>query len=208
MLTAFLDPALQWSDIDWLRSITKMPIVLKGIQTGEDAVLAYEKGVAGIIVTNHGGRQLDYCRSGLECLEEVIDALRAKYGPGYRDNFDVFVDGGIRRGNDIFKALALGAVGVGLGRAFIYGLAAYGQEGVEKCIQILRDEFTLVMRLMGCRNLGEIKREMIITKDLATHTTSVGSVLGLHDTNYRPILNVQDSYEKAGLGITGAASRL
>ncbi len=135
----------------------------------------------------------------------MVTALEGKFGPDYTKKFDVFVDGGIRRGNDIFKALALGAKGVGLGRAFIYGLAAYGQEGVEKCIQILRDEFTLVMRLMGCRSLGEIKREMIITKDLSTHMTTVGNVLGLHDNNYRPILNVQDSYDKAGLGV-GAAT--
>jgi isopentenyl diphosphate isomerase/L-lactate dehydrogenase-like FMN-dependent dehydrogenase len=114
-----------------------VPIILKGISTAEDAVLAYEAGVQGIVLSNHGGRQLDTARSGLEVLVEVVAALKARgYYPDPK--FEIFVDGGVRRASDVLKAIALGAKAVGVGRAFLYAFCAYGQEGVERAIQIFR----------------------------------------------------------------------
>jgi L-lactate dehydrogenase (cytochrome) len=106
LLTTFIDPSLCWDDVAWFRSITKMKIVLKGLATAEDAVKAYEHGIDGIVVSNHGGRQLDFARSGIEILPEVMAALRER---NIADKMEVYVDGGVRRGTDIFKALALGA---------------------------------------------------------------------------------------------------
>ena len=114
-----------------------MPIIIKGVATAEDAIIAYEAGVQGIVLSNHGGRQLDTARSGLEILVEVTDAMKLRgYFPS--PHFDIFIDGGVRRGSDVLKALALGAKAVGVGRAFLYAFCAYGQEGVEKAIQIFR----------------------------------------------------------------------
>ncbi len=114
-----------------------VPIILKGIATAEDAILAYEAGVQGIVLSNHGGRQLDTARSGLEVLVEVVAALKARgYYPDPK--FEIFVDGGVRRASDVLKAIALGAKAVGVGRAFLYAFCAYGQEGVERAIQIFR----------------------------------------------------------------------
>merc|ERR1712113_523875 len=112
-------------------------------------------GLQGLVCSNHGGRQLDTCRSGIEVLPEVMDALR-KAGADL-DKFKVFVDGGVRRGADIFKAIALGATAVGIGRPTIYSLASYGREGVEKMLQILKDELEMVMRLAGTPNIQDIK---------------------------------------------------
>ena len=160
-LTSFIDPSLNWDDVPWILSLTKLPVMLKGVQTKEDAFLAYESGVAGIVVSNHGGRQLDYCRSGLECLHEIMTAM-GKYPDWKRaydsGRFEVFVDGGVRRGADVFKALALGAKMVGLGRPFIYGLAAYGEAGVRKVVQCIEEELFVVMRLMGTRTLSDLQR--------------------------------------------------
>ncbi|ORY38183.1 FMN-dependent alpha-hydroxy acid dehydrogenase [Rhizoclosmatium globosum] len=117
-ISSFIDATLSWPDIEWLGSITTMPIVLKGIQTGQDAVrAAYLPCVKGIVVSNHGGRQLDTCRSGIQILPEVVAALKSV---GLRDRLEIFLDGGVRRGADIFKALALGAKGVGIGRPSLY----------------------------------------------------------------------------------------
>ena len=114
-----------------------MPIILKGIGCAEDAVLAYEAGVQGIVLSNHGGRQLDTARSGIEVLVEVVQALRLRgYYPDPK--FEIYVDGGVRRASDVLKAIALGATAVGVGRPFLYAFCAYGQEGVEKAIQIFR----------------------------------------------------------------------
>ena len=127
-----------------------VPIILKGISTAEDAILAYEAGVQGIVLSNHGGRQLDTARSGLEVLVEVVAALKAK---GYHPDpkFEIYVDGGVRRASDVLKAIALGAKAVGVGRAFLYAFCAYGQEGVERAIQIFRVSQLLARRYkMGC----------------------------------------------------------
>jgi len=166
-ISSFLDPSLNWKDLPWIRSITNMPIILKGIQTGEDAVRSYEAGMDGIVVSNHGGRQLDFTRSGIEMLVEVMDALHEINAD--LDKFTVLVDGGFRRGSDIFKALALGAKGIGIGRPSLVGMAAYGVEGVDKVLQIFKDELEMHMRLMGTPSVADMKRDMVITKNLGDH---------------------------------------
>lgn len=177
-ISSFIDPSLSWEDIEWFKSLTNMPIVLKGIQTGEDAVLAAKSGVSGIVISNHGGRQLgmfhilsliDTSRSGIEVLEEAMSALAVE---GLDNSIEVFVDGGFRRGTDIFKALALGAKAVGIGRPFLYAMAGYGQPGVEKAIDILEEELVICMRLMGCTSLNQIKRQMVTTSGLNSHAGS------------------------------------
>ena len=131
-ISSFIDPGLCWDDIDWFKSITNMPIILKGVQRAEDALKAVEYGLQGIVLSNHGGRQLDYARSGIEVLVEVMDALKKK---GWQDKLEVYVDGGARRATDIIKAVCLGARGVGIGRPFLYAMSSYGQQGVERAIQ-------------------------------------------------------------------------
>ncbi|RUS14438.1 FMN-dependent dehydrogenase family protein [Endogone sp. FLAS-F59071] len=171
-ITSFIDPGLNWADVAWFQSITRMPIILKGVQTVEDAVLAARHGCQGVVLSNHGGRQLDFAPSGLEILPEVIDALRVQ---GLDKNFEVYVDGGIRRGTDIFKAIALGAKGVGIGRPALYAMSAYGQPGVERMIGLLKDELEMCMRLMGTPSLKYIKREMVDARNLKEHIAPVPS---------------------------------
>jgi L-lactate dehydrogenase (cytochrome) len=168
-LSVNIDPSLCWADITWLRSVTKMPLVLKGIQCGEDAVLAAKHGVQGIVLSNHGGRQLDTARSGIEILPEVVAHLRKA---GLLNKLEIYVDGGVKRGSDIFKALALGAKAVGIGRPVLHALAAFGQPGVERLLQILYDEFILCMRLMGVTSIAQIRPEMAIAESLSFHGTS------------------------------------
>jgi L-lactate dehydrogenase (cytochrome) len=165
-ISTFIDPSLCWEDIKWFQTITRLPIILKGIQCWEDAVMAAELGVAGIVLSNHGGRQLDFAPSGVEILPEVLAELKKA---GYEGKMEVYVDGGIRRGTDIFKALALGASGVGIGRPIIYALASHGQAGVERCIQLLRDELICCMRLMGVPSLDHIRPTHVNARNLLDH---------------------------------------
>ncbi|KAL2930617.1 (S)-2-hydroxy-acid oxidase GLO1 [Bienertia sinuspersici] len=144
-------------DIMWLQTITKLPILLKGVLTAEDARLAVQVGAAGIIVSNHGARQLDYVPATIMALEEVIVKAVQRQIP-------VFMDGGVRRGTDVFKALALGASGVFIGRPVVFSLAVHGQAGVQKVLEMLRDEFELTMALNGCRTVEEITRNYVITE--------------------------------------------
>ncbi|KAG7547049.1 FMN hydroxy acid dehydrogenase domain [Arabidopsis suecica] len=150
-----VDQSLSWKDIKWLQSITSLPILVKGVITAEDARIAVEYGAAGIIVSNHGARQLDYVPATIVALEEVVKAVEGR--------IPVFLDGGVRRGTDVFKALALGASGVFVGRPSLFSLAADGEAGVRKMLQMLRDEFELTMALSGCRSLREISRNHIKT---------------------------------------------
>ncbi|NWW20070.1 HAOX2 oxidase, partial [Falcunculus frontatus] len=136
-----LDPSVTWNDIYWLRSLTRLPIIIKGILTREDAELAVRHGVQGIIVSNHGGRQLDEGPATIDALVEVVEAIRGRV--------EVYVDGGIRKGSDVLKALALGAKCVFIGRPALWGLAYKGEEGLQDVLRILQDEFRLSMALAG-----------------------------------------------------------
>ncbi|KAH8553421.1 FMN-dependent dehydrogenase-domain-containing protein [Umbelopsis sp. PMI_123] len=171
-ISSFIDPALSWKDIKWFRSITNMPILLKGVQTAEDAVLAARYGCQGVVLSNHGGRQLDFAPSAIEILPEVMDALKLE---GLDKNFEVYVDGGIRRGTDIFKAIALGAKGVGIGRPALYAMSSYGVDGVVKLIQLLKDELEMVMRLMGTPTIADIKPDMVDIRNIKSHAGSFPS---------------------------------
>jgi isopentenyl diphosphate isomerase/L-lactate dehydrogenase-like FMN-dependent dehydrogenase len=148
------NPAMTWDSVRRLRDVTRMKLVLKGIQTREDAQLCRENGIDGIIVSNHGGRAEETGRSTIECLPEVVSGAGSK--------ITVMIDGGFRRGTDIFKALALGARAVGIGRPYIWGLAAFGQSGVEKVIGLLCAELDLVMRQCGTRSIAEIGRSAVV----------------------------------------------
>ena len=147
---------VQWTDIEWIRKAWGGgPILVKGVSTGEDARRALGEGAAGVIVSNHGGRQLDGSPASLRALPEVVEAVGGRA--------EVLLDGGIRRGSDIVKALCLGAKSVLCGRAYAYGLAAAGQAGVERAIEILRTDFERTMRLVGCESVGELNRSMVQT---------------------------------------------
>ena len=148
-----LDPRLTWKDISWFRSITKLPVLLKGILNPEDALRAVDAGVSGIIVSNHGGRNLDTLPATAEALPRVIDAVAGR--------IPVLVDGGIRRGTDVLKALALGAAAVMIGRPYVYGLAVAGAAGVERAVQILKTELMMAMALVGVRSIEEIDHQAI-----------------------------------------------
>ena len=145
--------ALTWDSVTWLRSLTSLPFLLKGILTAEDAELAVQRGVDGIIVSNHGGRQLDSAVAGIEALPEVVEAVAGRC--------EVYMDGGIRRGTDVLKALALGAKAVLVGRPILWGLAANGTEGVRHVLEILRRELELDMALAGCPTLASINRSLV-----------------------------------------------
>jgi isopentenyl diphosphate isomerase/L-lactate dehydrogenase-like FMN-dependent dehydrogenase len=148
--------AMTWEFVKRLQDSTKMKLVLKGIETGEDAQACVEHGVDGIIVSNHGGRAEESGRGTIECLPEVVAAVAGR--------IPVMIDGGVRRGGDVLKALALGARAVGIGRPYIWGLAAFGQPGVERVLEMLRVELELVMRQCGARSIEEIRRSMVMSK--------------------------------------------
>ncbi|KAG0376405.1 Hydroxyacid oxidase 1 [Mortierella sp. AD032] len=149
-----IDPTLNWSDIAWVRSITKLPIVVKGVLTAEDAKLAADTGVEGILVSNHGGRQLDGVLATIDALPEVLDAVKGR-------NVEVYIDGGVRKGTDVLKALAIGAKAVFLGRPVLWGLAHDGEEGVSLALSLLQQEFELAMALAGCCKIDDINRDHV-----------------------------------------------
>ncbi|XP_057867695.1 peroxisomal (S)-2-hydroxyacid oxidase GLO4 isoform X1 [Cryptomeria japonica] len=151
-----LDSSFTWKDVRWLQSITNLPILMKGILTAEDAELAIQAGAAGIIVSNHGARQLDFSPASITALEEVVHAVRGRA--------PVLLDSGIRRGTDVFKALALGAQAVLVGRPIVFGLAVKGQSGVKKVLDMLYDELELAMSLSGCCSIKDITRSHVQTE--------------------------------------------
>lgn len=150
---SFHDPGMTWDIIPWIRSFSEMKIVLKGIMTAEDAYTALDYQVDGLYISNHGGRQLDSNLSTIECLEEIVTAVN--------NQVPVFIDGGFRRGTDVFKALALGATAVGIGRPYIYGLASHGQVGVEKALDIFQAELVRNMKLAGVVNLDKLNNKYV-----------------------------------------------
>jgi isopentenyl diphosphate isomerase/L-lactate dehydrogenase-like FMN-dependent dehydrogenase len=150
----YIGDTITWDILPWLRSITSLPIVVKGILTAEDAELAIKYGASAIIVSNHGGRQLDGVMPTIEALQEVVAAVDGRC--------EVYMDGGIRRGIDVIKALALGARAVLIGRPVLWGLAVNGQEGVQHVLELLRHELTLSLRLAGCASLVDIQRSLVL----------------------------------------------
>ncbi|KAG2412058.1 cytochrome b2 [Aspergillus terreus] len=162
-ISSFIDPSLSWKDIPWFQSVTKMPIVLKGVQCVEDVLRAVEMGVDGVVLSNHGGRQLEFARSAIEVLAEVMPVLRER---GWENKIEIYIDGGIRRATDMLKALCLGARGVGIGRPFLYAMSAYGQPGVDRAMQLLKDEMEMNMRLIGATTIADLNPSMIDVRGL------------------------------------------
>jgi len=187
-ISSFIDPSLSWKDIPWFLSITKMPIILKGVQRVEDVIRAIEVGVHGVVLSNHGGRQLDFARSGIEILSEVMPVLRER---GWQNKIEIYIDGGVRRATDIIKALCLGATGVGIGRPFLFAMSAYGLPGVDRAMQLLKDEMEMNMRLIGCSSVDQLNPTLVDTKGLSMHSTSVPTdTLGLGA--YDPLVAPQE----------------
>ena len=148
-----LDASLTWRDVEWLRSITRLPVVVKGVLRADDARQAVERGAAAVVVSNHGGRQLDTALATVRALPEVVDAVGGRV--------EVLVDGGVRRGTDVVKALALGARAVLLGRPVLWGLAIGGEAGVAAALATLREELDLAMALCGCPRLSDLTPDLL-----------------------------------------------
>ncbi|KAI0000958.1 FMN-dependent dehydrogenase-domain-containing protein [Russula vinacea] len=189
-ITGFIDPGLKWADIPWFKSITKVPLVLKGVQTWEDALEAYDQNLAGVVLSNHGGRQLDFARSGIEVLVEVVEKFKEKRGIAFpNDRFQLFVDGGVRRATDVLKAVALGALqtlcrfSVGIGRPFLYAFSTYGVDGVDHALQILQDELEMNLRLLGARTIKDVVPAMVDASNIHSHLVAVPHDQ-LYDANY------------------------
>ena len=148
-----LDAGLTWSDLDWLQSITSLPILVKGIVRSDDALRAIQHGAAGIIVSNHGGRQLDTAPATIDVLPAIAETIQ--------NRCPILLDGGIRRGTDVLKALALGADAVLLGRPLLWGLAVGGRHGVEHMLKLITNELDVAMALSGCRTVDDISRDLV-----------------------------------------------
>ena len=144
---------LQWEDFKWIQDAWRGPIVVKGVLTKEDAKRSMDVGASAIVVSNHGGRQLDSAISGMHALPEVLEAVDGR--------IEVLVDGGVRRGGDIVKAVCLGARAVLIGRAYAYGLAAAGEAGVQRALEILRSDLERTMKLLGCKSISELSKSYI-----------------------------------------------
>jgi 4-hydroxymandelate oxidase len=155
-VSSLIDPSLSWRDLAWLRSLTALPLVIKGIVRPDDALRAADLGAAAIVVSNHGGRQLDFSPATLDVLPEIAEALAAA---GHAT--ELLIDGGVRRGTDILKAVALGAKAALVGRPILWGLAADGEAGAARALQILRDELDLAMALAGAPTVADITRDLV-----------------------------------------------
>ncbi|XP_006625995.2 2-Hydroxyacid oxidase 1 isoform X1 [Lepisosteus oculatus] len=152
-VTQAIDPTLKWEDIVWLKKLTTLPVVVKGILRVDDAREALKYGVDGIVVSNHGARQLDCVPATIDVLPEIVEAVGGKV--------EVFLDGGIRRGTDVLKALALGAKAVFIGRPILWGLACQGEKGVSEVLELLREELRLAVALVGCTTVKEIDKSIV-----------------------------------------------
>jgi 4-hydroxymandelate oxidase len=155
---SLLDPGISWKDLEWLCSLTRLPVLVKGIVRADDATRALDLGASGVIVSNHGGRQLDTAPATIEVLPEIARALE---GRNDRDRIALLMDGGIRRGTDVVKALALGADAVLVGRPVLWALSLGGEGGVVAALDHLRGELTTALALCGCRNLDEVTADLI-----------------------------------------------
>jgi 4-hydroxymandelate oxidase len=154
------NPAMDWAFVDQIRKFWQGTFFIKGIDTREDARLCVEHGIDGILVSNHGGRSTETGRATIEALPEVVEEVGSR--------LTVFVDGGFRRGGDVFKGLALGAKAVGIGRPFLWGLGAFGQPGVDRVLEILQADLKLTMGNCGTRTVADITREYVATPDWRT----------------------------------------
>jgi 4-hydroxymandelate oxidase len=152
-ITERLDPALTWKDVAWLRSVTRLPLVIKGVVRADDARRVVESGADALVVSNHGGRQLDGSPPTIEVLARVAEAAVGQC--------EVLVDGGVRRGVDVLKALALGARAVLIGRPVLWGLAVGGEDGVRQVLEMLRSEIDIAMGLAGCPTVAEVTRDLV-----------------------------------------------
>ena len=150
---SLLGSSLNWRDVEWLRGITSLPLVLKGIHRPDDAVRAIEHGAGGIIVSNHGARQLDTAPASIDMLPPIVEAVAGRV--------EVMMDGGVRRGTDVVKALALGARAVLVGRPVLWGLAVGGAEGVSQALSLLREELDLALALCGCSSVADVERSLV-----------------------------------------------
>jgi 4-hydroxymandelate oxidase len=151
-----MSAAFSWEDLDRVRAWTALPVLLKGVLHPEDARLAVERGIDGIIVSNHGGRQFDAVPAALDALPRVADAVNGR--------IPLLLDGGVRRGSDVALALALGATAVGVGRPVLWGLAANGERGVRQVLDLLRDQFDHALALCGGRDLGDLTRDLVVPR--------------------------------------------
>jgi L-lactate dehydrogenase (cytochrome) len=163
---ALEDSAVAWSDLKWIRQLWGGPIIIKGVHTGEDARRAVDEGASALVVSNHGGRQLDGVPASLRSLPEVVAAVNGQ--------IEVLVDGGVRRGSDVVKALCLGARAVLIGRAYIYGLGAAGEPGVTRALEILRADIVRTMKLLGVSSIAELNRSYL--ESAAPWFSKAGSV--------------------------------
>ena len=148
-----LERSLTWKDVEWLASVWDGPLVIKGLQSVDDCRKAADSGATAVMLSNHGGRQLESAPAPVDCIAAVADALR--------DRLEIICDGGIRRGNHVVKALALGAHACSIGRGYLYALAAGGQPGVERALDLLRSEFERTMALLGCNGVGKLGRSYV-----------------------------------------------
>jgi L-lactate dehydrogenase (cytochrome) len=148
------DPALSWADVEWIKNRWGGKLIIKGIMDPEDARLAADSGADALIVSNHGGRQLDGAQSSIEALPAIVDAVGKQ--------IEVHMDGGIRSGQDVIRALAMGAKGVYIGRPFLYGLGAMGEAGVTRCLEIIRNELDLTMAFCGLRDVQHVDRNILL----------------------------------------------
>lgn len=192
-MPSFIDKRLTWDEVKEIINFTKLPVMLKGVQRVEDIEKAIDIGCKGVVLSNHGGRQLDTSPPPIEVMAESVPILKAK---GKLDpNFNIFVDGGVRRGTDILKALAIGGkdckVAVGLGRPFLYANTGYGEKGVRKAIQILREEMKADMRMLGVTSLDELDPSLIDTRRLLGRD----AVNNVFNNNYYPMSQIKFKHE-------------
>ncbi|XP_023288713.1 hydroxyacid oxidase 1 [Orussus abietinus] len=160
------DTSLTWEDIKWLKSITRLPIILKGILTAEDAILAVKHDVSGIVVSNHGARQIDGTPATIEVLAEIVNAVG--------DKLEVYLDGGITQGTDVLKALGLGAKMVFIGRLMLWGLSYNGEKGARAVLEMMRKEIDKAFALAGCASVKDVSRDMIVHESrLCTHSSKL-----------------------------------
>lgn len=188
-LSAFIDCGVDWNDIKQVKSWTNLPVLVKGVQTVEDVIEAYDAGCQGVVLSNHGGRQLDTAPPPVELLAETVPVLKKLNK--LRPDFEILIDGGVKRGTDVLKAVALGGkdikVSVGLGRPFLYANTAYGEEGVRKLIQVLKDELEMDMRLLGVTKIDQLTPRYVDTRRLIGRDAANY----LYDRTYEPIDTVK-----------------